>query len=137
MEGAAGTIYKQTAINDANGGTVLIDNNNLATNGATFTPLPAFASSIENLKQTQWTAQNKGKIGLVTNVTIAGLTLNANSYLELAGCTGMVKSLVITNLVFRSGSYAASDLGGLVTDSSGGNGRVIVNIMPGMLLIFQ
>ena len=126
QEGAAGTIYKQTTNDVANGGIVVIDNVNLATNGIIFTPLPAFQTSIEDLRKTQWTAQNKGKIGLVTNVSIAGLTLNASSYLDLAGYTGTVSALTITNKSFGAGTYAASSLGGLVSDSSGGSGRIVV-----------
>jgi hypothetical protein len=54
------------------------------------------------------------------------LTLNANSYLELAGCALTLRELTITNHYYRPGIYSAAQLAPLVSDSSGGNGRVIV-----------
>ena len=123
--GAAGTVYLQVAGTPAGAGTVVVDNQNTAVN-ETFTPLPAFSNSTENLTLTKWAARNNGRIGLVTNAAIWSLTLNSNSYLELAGSTLTTTYLTITNGVRRPSVYTAAELGGQVSDSSGGNGRVIV-----------
>jgi hypothetical protein len=123
--GAAGTVYRAAAGVAAGGGTVTVDNNNSATN-STYTALPAFTNSVENLTASLWIAQNRGKIKVVTNATVWSLTMNADSYLELAGYTLTMKALTITNRVFSTGTYTAAQLGGLVSDSSGSSGRVVV-----------
>ena len=132
---AAGTVYRQEPANLAGAGTVIVDNGSIATNLA-FTCLPAFSGSSESLSQTMWVVTNKTRLGLVANVVIASLNLaTTNSYLELAGCTGMVSFLTITNHLYKNGIYSASALGGLVADSSGGNGRVVVYSPPRGTLI--
>ena len=102
---------------------MLVDNASTATN-TTFTALPAFAASTENLKKTSWTAQNKARISMVTNAYILSLTLNANAYLELAGQTLTVDALTVTNKSFHSGIYTAS-ASPLFSDAIGG-GKVVV-----------
>jgi hypothetical protein len=126
--GAAGTVYLESAADGAGMGTVTVANSNRTASGSgTITPLPAFPGTTENLRKTKWTVDYKGKIGLVSNVTIDALTLvTTNAYLELAGHTGTVSTLTITNKSFGGGSYSAADLGALVSDSSGGAGRVNV-----------
>jgi hypothetical protein len=47
--------------------------------------------------------QSKGRVALVTNATLGSLTMNANSYLELAGRTLTVKALTIINKVYWRG----------------------------------
>lgn len=122
---AAGTVYLAAGGIAAGGGTVIVDNNNCTTN-TPYTALPAFKSSVENLTQTPWIAQNRGKISVVTNAAIWSLTMNTNSYLDLAGSTLTLKALTITNQVFSAGTYSAAQLGGLVSDSSGSSGQVVV-----------
>ena len=122
---AAGTLYKRTSEEAVGVGTVSVNNGDIITN-VSFTCLPAFTNSTENLSKTKWTLQNKGKVGLLTNAAIWSLTLNTNSYLEVAGYTLTTAYLTITNGVCRPGVYTAAELGGLVSDNSGGNGRVIV-----------
>ena len=129
-QGAAGTVFVQTTNDVANGGAVSVNNNSQVATIA-LTPLPPFTGSSESMTTTRWTAQNRAKIGLAANTTAAGLTLNANSYLELAGRTGTVSTLTITNVSFGAGVYTAGQLGTLVSDSSGGQGRVVV-VPPGV-----
>ena len=118
IAGAAGTVY-------LSGGSVLIDNQNSATNGA-YTALPAFTNSLENIKQTQWTVQNKGRAGLVTNVWISSLNLKTNAYLELAGKTLTVQALTITNKVYVSGTYTAAQLASTAVTDGSGSGKVVI-----------
>ncbi len=128
LYGAAGTVYQAAGGVAAGGGTVIVDNNNSATND-TYTALPAFTNpveNVENLAASLWIAQNKGKIKVVNNATIWSLTMNTNSYLELAGSTLTLTALTITNHVFSAGTYGAAQLGGLVSDSSGSSGQVVV-----------
>jgi len=101
-----------------------VDNNNLTS--TRITSLPAFATSTENLGNTQWTAQNRGKIGLATNAAIASLTLNANGFLELNGCTLTVKTLTVTNKLYKSGIYGPHDTAISALTDSGSGGKVIV-----------
>ena len=127
---AAGTVYRQVAANSPGAGTVIVDNGNTSTNLA-FTCLPAFNTSSEILSQTVWMVSGKARLGLVTNAVIQKLTLSTiTAFLELAGHTGTVSYLAITNHVYSSGIYSAGELGGLVTDNSGGNGRLVVNYIP-------
>lgn len=123
---AAGTVYRATAGIPAGAGTVTVDNGNLTS--TRITPLPAFATSTENLTNTQWLAQNRGKIGLVTNTTIASLNLNTNGFLELNGYTLTVKGLTVTNKVYKSGIYGPHDTPISALTDSGSNGKVIVNV---------
>jgi hypothetical protein len=132
---AAGTVYRQAAGIPAGAGTVIVDNRNTATN-VTFTSLPAFTNSIELLKYSQWITQNKARLMLVTNTTIGGLTMTTNSYLELAGFNLNLDALSITGKVYPAGSYLAANLGALVSDSSGGNGRVVVAARGTVLVVY-
>ena len=122
---AAGTVYRQAGGVLPGAGTVIVDNGGTATN-ITCTTLLAMSNLTENISRTFWVVTNKAFLGLVTNVTLASLTINSNSYVNLAGYTGTVSILTITNLSYGGGTYAASALGPLVSDSSGGTGRVIV-----------
>jgi hypothetical protein len=82
---------------------------------------------------------NKTVLALATNSTFGDLLLqSANSYFQLAGYTGTVSTLTITNSVFRDGTYTTNDLGPLVLDSSpGGTGRVIVRNPLGTVFKFR
>jgi hypothetical protein len=133
---AAGTVYRKTADVPAGGGAVTVDNANAATN-ATFTSLPAFRNSTENLTKTLWLAQNKGKIGLLTNAAVASLTVSNNAYLELAGNTLTVNTLAITNKAYAVGTYTAGQLSALVSDSPGGGSVVVLGAFQGSMFIFR
>jgi hypothetical protein len=122
---AAGTICLRSPDMGPEVARVVVDNANQTTN-RTFTSLPAFTNSTENLTMTLWLAQNRGKIGLLTNATIRSLNLNTSSYLELAGYTLTTRLLMVTNKLYGIGRYTASQLGALVSDSSGGSGSVMV-----------
>ena len=130
--GAAGTVYRVPGGASANAGTVMVDNNNKAANG--FASLPGFAGSTENLKQTQWVVQNRGRVALLTNLPVKALTLAANTSLELGGHTLTVDALTVTNTSFHSGSYTVND-SPLFTDAIGG-GKVVVNA-HGTVAFFQ
>ena len=130
--GSAGTLYLETSTDGAGAGQVILDNGTVgaATNGNQWTELPGGMPGYpftDDLKLTRFVVTNLTMVRLSTNVVLGSLTLNPNSYLELAGYTGTVGFLTITNRSYRDGTYAASDLGGLVSDRSGGSGRVIVN----------
>jgi hypothetical protein len=122
---AAGTVYRQDAGTGGGRGTVIVDNGNANTN-LPFTCLPAFASATEDVSRTLWVVQNKGRIGMATNAPIWSLTVSSNSYMELAGRTLTTRLLTITNKSYRAGTYTASELGALVSDTSGGSGSVVV-----------
>jgi hypothetical protein len=123
---AAGTVYKQTAADEPDGGVVIVANNNQDAD-VEKTWLPATAASTEDLSLTRWTIQSYGEVRMVTNVTLAALTLNANGYLDLNGYTNTVSALTIQGSEIEPETYTAADLGALVTDSSAGDtGRVIV-----------
>jgi hypothetical protein len=121
---AAGTVYRRNLADSYEVGTVIVDNRSTATN-ATFTSLPAFTNSAESLRKTLWLVQNKARVNLLTNATIWSLALT-NAYVELTGYTLTTRQLTITNKVYGVGTYAASQLGALVADSSGGSGRIRV-----------
>jgi putative methionine-R-sulfoxide reductase with GAF domain len=70
-----------------------------------------------------------------TNVTVGGLYLAAGTRLDLNGYTGKVASLTISNRSL-TGSFTASQLGPIVSDSSGGNGRLIAPA-PGLVLTMR
>ena len=141
--GAAGTVYLESANDGAGMGTVTVANSNRTASGSAVTPLPAFPGATENLSGTKWTVDYKGKIGLVSNVTIGALTLvTTNAYLELAGKTLTVNSLSITGRQFAANAdgYTAAQLGmNNVTDvSPGAVGRVVVQTrQSGTLLLVQ
>ena len=131
---AAGTVYRQAKADLAGAGTVLVNNNNVATN-ETLTPIPAFTNSTENISNTVWVTTNAVRLGLVTNATIAGLVLNANGSLELAGMTLNVKALTVTNKVYKSGIYTSSDITAL-KDAVGG-GKVVVQAAQGTIFMLR
>ena len=134
---AAGTVYRQAAGVRPRAGTVFVDNNNIATNN-NYTALPAFSTSTENISQTVWVTTNKGKIGMVTNAVIAGLTVNTSSYLELAGYTLSVKALTVTNKVYKSGIYGPHDTPVSLFSDFGSSGKVIVNTgVSGTTILFK
>ncbi len=122
---AAGTVYREAANVGAGAGTVIVDNNNTTTN-ATYTPLPAFSNSTENIGKTLWVTTNKVRLGLATNTAIVSLTLNTSGVLELNGKTLTVKALTITNKVYASGIYGPLfTLIPALTDSGSG-GKVVI-----------
>ena len=120
----------------AGAGTVIVDNGTTATNSS-FTSLPAFTNSSENIAQTVWVTTNNVRLGLLTNAAIASLTLNANGYLELNGCTLTVKALAVTNKVYKSGTYGPHDAAISVLTDSGVSGKVVVNAGNGTALLFR
>ncbi len=135
--GAAGTVYRRAAEDQAGAGLVIVDNQNSATNYS-FTSLPAFTNSTEIFKKTQWVLQNKGRIALFTNAVIGGLTLSTNAYLELAGFKLTTSLLTITNKAYRAGIYTAAQLGAGVTDLSGGSGWVeVTGVTRGTLIVVK
>ena len=114
-----------------------MNNGNTATN-ATYTPLPAFSNSTENISKTIWMTTNKARIGLVANTNIASLTLNVNGYLELGGYTLTVKALTVTNKVYKSGTYGPHETPISPLTDSGAAGKVIVNAgLGGTTLLFR
>jgi hypothetical protein len=131
----AGTIYRANSL-ALDSGTVLVDNQNTATNW-TYTSLPPSTNSPENLAKTLWVAQNKGKIGLLTNAAVASLTVSNNAYLELAGNTLTVNTLAITNKAYAVGTYTAGQLSALVSDSPGGGSVVVLGAFQGSMFIFR
>ena len=121
----AGTVYRQTAAQTAGMGMVIV-NNGATTTNATFTSLPAFSNSTENISRTVWVTTNKARLCLLTNAAIASLTLNANGYLELNGYTLTVKALTVTNKVYKSGAYGPHDTPiSVLTDADSG-GKVLI-----------
>ena len=136
-QAAAGTVYRAAAGISAGSGTVIVNNGNTATN-ATYTPLPAFSNSTENISKTIWMTTNKARIGLVANTNIASLTLNVNGYLELGGYTLTVKALTVTNKVYKSGTYGPHETPISPLTDSGAAGKVIVNAgLGGTTLLFR
>ena len=133
---AAGTIYTQSYADGAGHGSVLVDNNNTATNQS-YTALPAYAGSLENLAKTKWVVQNRGRLRLVnTSVSLSTLTLNTNAFLELAGNTLTLNALTLTNRSYWGGTYTAAQLGSpLVTD--GGVGGLIIIHSRGTSVFFH
>ena len=122
---AAGTIYRKMQADKAGAGTVIVNNGATAMN-ATYTSLPAFSNSTENISQTAWMTTNNVRLGLAASTNIASLTLNANGSLELNGKTLVVKALTVTNKVYKSGTYGPNDTPiPALTDSVGG-GKVII-----------
>jgi len=132
--GSAGTIYRQPAGVPAGAGTVTVDNGSAATN-FTFTSLPAFSNSTENIRQTVWVTTNKARLGLVTNAAVASLTLNTSGTLELAGHTLTLNAFTVTNKTYRVGIYTPANIS-LLTDGVGG-GKVEVVTLRGTLFIIR
>jgi hypothetical protein len=133
---AAGTVYRLTGGAPAGTGTIMVDNRNTTAN-QTFTCLPAFRDSAENLTKSTWLAQNKGRIGIITNASIWSLTLNTNSYLELVGRTLTTKLLTITNNLYKAGIYSAAQLGTLVSDSFGGGSVRVTGLNLGTVVVVK
>ena len=133
---AAGTVYRKTADMAAGAGTVIVDNGTTATNSS-FTSLPGFTNSTENIAQTVWVTTNNVRLGVLTNAAIASLTLNANGYLELNGYTLTVKALTVTNKVCKSGAYGPHDTPISVLTDAGSGGKVVVNAGKGTALLFR
>ena len=122
---AAGTVYREAA-GSVGTGSVIVDNSATATN-QTFTPLPAFGNSMENIGKTIWLTTNKARLALVASTNIASLTLNSNGFLELNGYTLTVKALTVTNKVYKSGTYGPHGTAIAALTDSGVSGKVIVN----------
>jgi len=139
--GAAGTIYKEFKGMTPGKGQLLIDNNNTSClyNGVNIakTGIEASASSAPNLvKPVSVTITNRAQAKLNGNLSAEALHIYSNSYLDLAGRTGTVSTLTITNASLRRNTYAAADLAPLVTDSSPGlTGRLVVLGPPGGTMI--
>ena len=137
LSGAAGTVYRQPAGVAAGAGTVLVNNRTTPTN-TTYTPLPAFSNSLENISQSVWVSTNYARLVLTASTNIASLTLNANGFLELRGCALTVKALSVTNKVYKSGTYGPLYTSISVLTDSGSGGKVIVNAgMQGTTLLFR
>jgi hypothetical protein len=133
INGAAGTIYKEFKGTTPGKGRLLIDNNNLSCryNNANIahTVIEAASSNTPTLLRPALVAiTNRAQARLNGNMSAEALSIYSDSYLDLAGRTGTVSSLTITNKSFGVGTYTTNDLGSLVTDSSGGNGRIVVAV---------
>ncbi len=82
--GAAGTVYKQTQVQGAGNGDLIINNNNLTTTAGVVTSVN---SSITNVPNGNITIQNRGQLYIETGVTFNPLanvvSLNTNSLLQV------------------------------------------------------
>jgi hypothetical protein len=121
-QGGAGTVYLADADTPANAGQVVVDNNNQTPwSAAIFTPIPASASSTENLRHTQWTARNKASLKLVADAVLKTLDMQSASYLDLAGQRLAVDSARINGQNIPPGEYTAAELDpAFVSDTVGG-----------------
>jgi hypothetical protein len=131
--GSAGSVYIETAADMPGGGRLIIDNARLPTNRPT--GFPASGSATEDLRRVTMVITNGAWMQFTTNVTVGGLYLAAGTRLDLNGYTGKVASLTISNRSL-TGSFTASQLGPIVSDSSGGNGRLIAPA-PGLVLTMR
>ncbi len=135
LHAAAGTVYRQTAAQAVGAGTVIVNNSTTARN-TTFTSLPAFKDSTEDIRKTAWETANNARLGLATNATIEGLTLTTNGRLELAGWTLNVRSLTVTGTVYKNGVYTPTEIS-LLTDAVGGGKVVVFKPAPGTLILMR
>ncbi|MFC1462951.1 hypothetical protein ACFLQU_05020 [Verrucomicrobiota bacterium] len=132
LPAAAGTVYLEAATDLPSSGTVLVNNTTRSTN-TTYTALPAFKASEEDIGRTRWVVSNSTRVALVTNVAVERLELNTGTTLELAGWTLNVRSMAADGLPVRSGVYTAADMDRL-TDAVGG-GKVIVPAQATVIII--
>ena len=132
---AAGTIYRQAGGLSAGAGTVIVDNGSTATN-QTYTAIPAFSNTTENITKALWMTTNTVRLGLLATTNVASLTLNANGFLELGGNALTVKALSVTNKVCRNGTYGPHNTPILALTDSGSAGKVVVNAGGGGSAVF-
>ena len=137
VAGAAGTIYREDASTAAGSGTVTVDNGNSATN-LSYTSLPAFSNSTENIENTSWVTTNMARICLITNALIMQLNLNQNGSLELANYTLSLNSLIVTNKTYPRAIYGPHDTPISQLTDSGSNGKVVFDMRHrGTMFIIQ
>jgi hypothetical protein len=123
---AAGTVYTQRAVDRDGHGVVTVDNDGRDAD-AEKTWLPGARGGGEDLSETSWAVQRFGEVQLVTNATLAALTLSANGFVDLNGYTLTVGGLKIADAKIEPDTYLAAELGTLVSDSSDDDtGRMVV-----------
>ncbi len=115
----AGTVYLATGANAETRGVVRVDNNNI--NGR-YTHLPArrTADQTEDLSQTSWHLSRRGKVALQASATIAGMTLDNGTELNLYSHILTTDALSVNGTAHPLGVYTGTELGSQVY----GNGFV-------------
>jgi hypothetical protein len=93
QDGAAGTVYLETAAQPPGYGTVLIDNNGLAGATNSVTPLPATTNGVASeIEHAMLVVTNLARVLITTNLTVRDLRLAAGTHLDLNGQTLTVGS---------------------------------------------
>ena len=119
---SAGTIYLETASDVANGGRIIVKNNN--STSTVMTPIPAngiMADDPKNLKNTSLSVEAKARIDISANLTLASVALAANTKCELNGFELVTKAMAVGGVRVAPGTYRAGSslfTQGYVTDIS-------------------
>ena len=127
-DGAAGTIYKQSASDGAGHGQVLVDNTTRGVwTNTVWTSIPAFTNTTESLAGTSWLVRSNANLRLLNSMKAQSLTMLATTVLELGGNTLTLNALTVTNKVYTAGTYTATQLGGVSFIDAIGGGKVVIN----------
>lgn len=112
--GAAGTVYLQTADEAAGAGVVMIDNVGLTTAAGVFTTIPAQKwPNAEELKHASVVVTNRGRLAVATNGVVDALAIASSTEslgLGEANTVLTVNSLTVHGIAYtRGGSYTVAN----------------------------
>jgi hypothetical protein len=128
--GGAGTVYLETLADGANGGRIIVRNDNNA-NNLMLTPIPATgtgADAAAALAGTTLVTEQWGRVKLTNDLKLKAADIGTSSSLDLAGRTLTLKDLTVAGTPVGAGTYSAAELGATqVVDSLGGGQVVIVS----------
>lgn len=132
--GAAGSVYVRSSADPADGGLIRFDNNGKATLTNSYAILPGE----DALPKAHVVVTNAGtRVTLAADAQYQSLTLHEGVVFNLYGRRLQVGALTIAGVNYRSGEYAASDLGPLVTDEPAGEGRLAVIYLRGTVMVIR
>lgn len=135
---SAGTIYVQQGGVAEGAGTIYVNNGSRDYNTACVTPFPSLAHGGESdvLRNAELDVSGLSAVALTTNVRIRAASVAAGSRIDLEGRTLFVESLSLGGEKVSAGTYAASELGSCVCDSSEGEIGSVV-IVSGFVIIVR
>lgn len=122
---SAGTVYLQGASDGEKGGTIYVKNQASADTSdvATWIPAAARGDAAEDFAKAKLVIADRGVVAIdASRFKLTGLSIAANSKLDLHGKAVMVKTAELDGAKLAPGTYSAEDkaVDGFVVDSAGG-----------------
>ena len=120
---SAGTVYLQGKSDGEKGGTIYVKNQASADTSdvATWLPAAARGDAAEDFAKAKLVIADRGVVAIdASRFKLTGLSIEANSTLDLHGNAVVVTTAELGGVKLAPGTYSAGDIEGFIADSAGG-----------------